>query len=139
MPNRYDLAASHPAHKRAIFTAASQIIVHLAEKAGVQKKLDREAREALTLISPFGFGAPAATIYSLVEARIPGKAFGGSLACELFWILPAVGILELPTKQSFSRNALMLGVHLIWGLIVGAHSLKLYWPRKGAPSAGRAR
>ena len=51
-----------------------EIIVHLAGKAGVQKKLDREARAALTLINHFGFGAAAATIYSLVEARIPGKA-----------------------------------------------------------------
>jgi hypothetical protein len=34
-------------------------------------------------------------------------------------LLPAAGILESPTKQPFSRNALMLAVHLIWGLIVG--------------------
>lgn len=103
-----------------------EIIMHLAEKAGVQKQLGREARAALTLINHFGFGATAATIYSLVEARIPGKAFvKGPILGALVWLvsyfglLPAVGILESPREQPFSRNALMLAVHLIWGVIVG--------------------
>jgi uncharacterized membrane protein YagU involved in acid resistance len=100
--------------------------VHLAKKAGVPKKLGREARAALTLINHFGFGATAATIFSLVEARIPGKALvKGPIFGTLVWLvsyfglLPAAGILESPTKQPFSRDALMLAVHLIWGLIVG--------------------
>ena len=116
-----------------------EIIVHLAEKAGVQKKLDREARAALTLINHFGFGAVAATIYSLLEARIPGKALvKGPIFGALVWLvsyfglLPAVGILELPTKQPFSRNALMLAVHLIWGLVVGVFIETLLADKRGS-------
>jgi uncharacterized membrane protein YagU involved in acid resistance len=106
-----------------------EVTLHLAEKLGVNMKLDRGTRAALTLINHFVFGATAATIYSLAESRIPGKAvikgpiFGASVwLVSYFGLLPAVGILEFPTKQPLSRNALMLAVHLIWGLTVGVFS-----------------
>ena len=103
-----------------------EITVHLAEKAGVHKKLDPDARAALTLINHFGYGATAAAIYSLAETKIPagalvkGPIFGAAVwLVSYFGLLPAVGILKPATKQPFSRNALMLVVHLVWGLVVG--------------------
>jgi uncharacterized membrane protein YagU involved in acid resistance len=103
-----------------------EITVHLAEKAGVHKKLNPDARAALTLINHFGYGAMAAAIYSVGEARIPfaplvkGPVFGAVVwLVSYFGLLPASGILEPATKQPFSRNALMLVVHLLWGLFLG--------------------
>ena len=46
-----------------------EITVHLAQKADLHKKLNSEARAALTLINHFGYGALAATAYALVESR----------------------------------------------------------------------
>ena len=52
-----------------------EITVHLAEKIGIHRKLDPDARAALTLVNHFGYGAMAATIYSLVEGWIPSPAY----------------------------------------------------------------
>jgi uncharacterized membrane protein YagU involved in acid resistance len=116
-----------------------EVTLHLAEKMGVNKKLDRETRAGLTLINHFVFGATAATIYSLAESRIPGEAvikgpiFGASVwLVSYFGLLPAVGILEFPTKQPLSRNALMLAVHLIWGLMVGVF-IETVWAENRSP------
>ena len=114
-----------------------EITVQLAKKAGV--KLDPEARAALTLVNHFGYGAMAATIYSLAELRIPASAsVKGSIFGALVWLvsyfgfLPAVGILEPATKHPSSRNALMLVVHLLWGLVVGVFVDTLFSEKKSA-------
>jgi Protein of unknown function (DUF1440) len=103
-----------------------EITVHLAERAGVHKKLDPDARAALSLVNHFGYGAMAATVYSLVEERIPVPAMAKRpLFGAIVWLvsylglLPAVGILEPATKHPQSRNLLMIAVHLVWGLVVG--------------------
>ena len=116
-----------------------EVTVHLAKKAGIQKELGPEARAALTLINHFGYGAMAATIYSLAEARIPtsglvkGPIFGALVwLVSYFGFLPAVGILDPATKQPLSRNALMLAVHLGWGLVVGVFIETLLSEKKSA-------
>ena len=40
----------------------------LTESLGIQKKLGRDARAALTLVNHFAYGATAAILYSLVES-----------------------------------------------------------------------
>jgi hypothetical protein len=65
-----------------------EITVHLAERAGVHKKLDPDARAALSLVNHFGYGAMAATVWSLVEERIPVPAMAKnvrSLARSCGW------------------------------------------------------
>ena len=103
-----------------------EITVHLAQKADLHKKLNSEARAALTLINHFGYGALAATAYALIESRfgansiVKGLAFGAAVwVVSYFGLLPAAGILEPATKHPPSRNLLMMAVHLIWGLFVG--------------------
>jgi putative membrane protein len=78
-----------------------EITVHLAKALGVQGKLGPEARAAITFINHFGYGAMAATIYSLVEARVPTRpVLKGPLFGALVWLvsylglLPATGILQ---------------------------------------------
>jgi uncharacterized membrane protein YagU involved in acid resistance len=102
-----------------------EITVHLAEKVGMHE-LDPDARAALTLVNHFGYGALAATAYSLVQARIPVAAvMKGPLFGAMVWLvsylglLPAVGILVPATEHPPSRNLLMIAVHLVWGLVVG--------------------
>ncbi len=80
-----------------------EIIVHLAEKAGVQKRLGREARAALTLINHFGFGATAATNLLPGGSKNSRKGFskgpdfwGVGLACELFWTSSCGGNSRVP-------------------------------------------
>jgi uncharacterized membrane protein YagU involved in acid resistance len=103
-----------------------EITLDLAEKVGIKRKLDDDARAALTLINHFGYGATAATVYSLAESKIPLSAvLKGPIFGAMVWLvsylglLPALGILEPATKHPPTRNLLMIIVHLIWGLMVG--------------------
>jgi uncharacterized membrane protein YagU involved in acid resistance len=114
-----------------------EITVHLAEKIGLHRKLDPEARAALTLVNHFGYGAMAATVYSLIEGGIPlpallkGPIFGAMVwVVSYLGLLPAVGILEPATEHPPSRNFLMIAVHLIWGLIVGIFVATLLGEKK---------
>jgi uncharacterized membrane protein YagU involved in acid resistance len=102
-----------------------EITLHLAKALGAHRKLGPDARAALTLINHFGYGAVAATLYSLMESRVPGGAlvkgpvFGAIVwLVSYFGLLPAVGILDPATSHPRSRNALMFAVHLVWGLFV---------------------
>lgn len=102
-----------------------EIVAELASKTDLHKKLGADARAALTLINHFGYGAAAATIYALVEARSPAAALiKGPLFGALVWLvsylglLPVAGILESGTKHPSSRNLLMIAAHLVWGLFV---------------------
>jgi uncharacterized membrane protein YagU involved in acid resistance len=119
-----------------------EITLHLAEKARVHRKLGPEARAALTLINHFGYGTMAATAYALVEKRIPaGALVKGPLFGALVWVvsyfglLPALGILDPATKHPPSRNALMLAVHLVWGLVVGVFVETFLSEKKSAVGA----
>ena len=53
-----------------------EITLHLAKALGAHRKLGPDARAALTLINHFGYGAMAATLYSLMESRVPGRGVG---------------------------------------------------------------
>jgi hypothetical protein len=103
-----------------------EITVHLAKAIRVHRQLGPDARAMLTLINHFGYGAMVATLYALAESRVGvGVLVKGPIFGAIVWLisylgfLPAVGILEPATKHPPSRNALMLVVHLIWGLQVG--------------------
>jgi Protein of unknown function (DUF1440)/Family of unknown function (DUF6789) len=119
-----------------------EITVELAEKIGIKRKLDPDARAALTLINHFGYGAMAATIYSLAEGKVHGSGIlKGPLFGAIVWLvsylglLPAVGILEPATKHPPSRNLLMIAVHLVWGLVVGVFVDTLLAERKRTSGA----
>ena len=103
-----------------------EITLHAAKALGLQEKLSPTARAAFTLINHFGYGALAASVYALVEARVPtspivkGPFFGALVwLVSYLGLLPATGVLESATEHPRSRNALMLAVHLLWGLVVG--------------------
>lgn len=98
----------------------------LMEALGLHRKLGPDARAALTLINHFGYGAAAASLYSLAEPRvrasslIKGLTFGALVwLVSYLGLLPALGVLDSATKHPQSRNALMFVVHLVWGLFVG--------------------
>jgi putative membrane protein len=98
-----------------------EITMKFARKTGVDDQLDSDARAAATMVSHFGYGAAAGSIYTaLLEPRkhalTKGLLFGLLVwtASYLGW-LPAAGILRSATEQPARRNLLMIGAHLIWG------------------------
>jgi len=87
-----------------------EITVHLAEKIGIHRKLDPDARAALTLVNHFGYGAMAATIYSLVEGWnvLKGPIFGA-----MVWLVSL--------DQVFQGATVFVGILL--GLPFRGHAL----------------
>jgi uncharacterized membrane protein YagU involved in acid resistance len=78
-----------------------------------------EAAKDVTTITHFAYGAACG---ALIAAMNPDpKKHTGAAAGVAIWLasyvgwIPAVGTLEPATKHPARRNALMIGVHLVWG------------------------
>jgi hypothetical protein len=104
-----------------------QVTEGLAAKAGVNKHLDEEEREAATWVSHFAYGAAAGALYGAVAGEridehpvLAGVGFGMAVwaGSYLGW-LPAAGILSPATEHPARRNALMIAAHAVWGACVG--------------------
>src|SRR5947209_1270535 len=73
----------------------------------------------LTLVAHFLYGAGCGALLAAANprpGRLGGAAAGGAvwLASYMGWI-PALGILKPATRHPLRRDALMLGVHFVWG------------------------
>ena len=100
-----------------------QVTEGLAEKAGVNERLDEEEREAATWVSHFAYGATCGAIYGAVSgektdehALLAGVGFGLAVwaGSYLGW-LPAAGIISPATEHPARRTALMIAAHAVWG------------------------
>ena len=86
--------------------------------------LSEEASRDLTTAAHFAFGAACGSLMAAFHPRAApaaGAAFGTAvwLASYLGWI-PAACILTPATEHPARRNALMIGVHLLWGATTAA-------------------
>lgn len=83
-----------------------------------------EAAKDLTVATHFLYGAGCGAIVAAAEPR-PSKRLGAAagvviwLASYMGWI-PALNLLKPATRHPFRRNALMIGVHLVWGTATAA-------------------
>ncbi len=103
------------------------ITMNVAEATGADALLPRdEQRLAATLAGHFGYGAATGAIYGLVEPRLPGPpvakgilfGLGVWTASYLGW-LPVAGLHPSATREPLSRNALMIGAHVVFGAALG--------------------
>jgi hypothetical protein len=105
-----------------------QVTEGLAEKAGVNERLDEEEREAATWVSHFAYGATCGALYGAVSgektdehALLAGVGFGLAVwaGSYLGW-LPAAGIISPATEHPARRTALMIAAHAVWGATTAA-------------------
>lgn len=94
-----------------------EIIDSGSEQVGLP--LPDEAAKDVTTAAHFLYGAAMGAVISALNPD-PGKR-GGAAAGAAVWLasymgwIPAVGTLEPATRHPARRNALMIGVHLVWG------------------------
>jgi hypothetical protein len=86
--------------------------------------LGKEAAKDVTLGAHFLYGAAMGAAIAVLNpdpSRKAGVVAGSAvwLASYMGWI-PAVGTLEPATRHPARRNALMLGVHFVWGASTAA-------------------
>ena len=104
-----------------------QVTEGVAEKAGVDRQLDEETREAATWVSHFAYGTACGALYGALSGgrvderpALAGAGFGLAVwaGSYLGW-LPAAGILSPATAHPARRNALMIAAHVVWGATTG--------------------
>jgi hypothetical protein len=105
-----------PARERYPLTPR-EIVDSTAAKVGADPS--EAAALDLTTAGHYGYGAAAGALLAATSIRI-GPAKGAAAGVGVWglsylgWI-PALGILKIATAHPARRNALMIGVHLVWG------------------------
>jgi uncharacterized membrane protein YagU involved in acid resistance len=94
-----------------------EIVDSTARQADVE--LSSAMAKDITTAAHFAYGAACGSLVGALDPRMrPGS---GALAGVAIWLgsymgwIPAVGILNPATDHPAQRNALMIGVHLVWG------------------------
>jgi hypothetical protein len=104
-----------------------QVTEGVAEKAGVNRRLGEDEREAATWASHFAYGAACGALYGALSGErvdghpvLAGVGFGVAVwaGSYLGW-LPAAGIIAPATEHPARRNALMITAHVVWGATAG--------------------
>jgi hypothetical protein len=82
-------------------------------------KLSSESAKDITTAGHFAYGAACGSLVGALDPRMSPAS--GALAGVAVWLgsylgwIPAAGILKPATDHPPRRNALMIGVHLVWG------------------------
>lgn len=103
-----------------------EITDELADRADLEKHMDKKQRLGAALISHFGYGAAMGAAYSLISKRIPlPYLLKGTLFGLVVWVasylglLPALGISQSADEEPVRRNLLMIAAHVVWGSTTG--------------------
>ena len=94
-----------------------EIVDSSAAKAEVE--LSGEPAKDATVAAHFAYGAACGALLATLNPKMGARSgaaagVGVWLASYMGWI-PAAGILKPATEHPPRRNALMIGVHLVWG------------------------
>ncbi len=94
-----------------------EIVDSTAQKAEVE--LSPEPAKDGTLAAHFAYGAACGALLAALNPKMGSRSGAAAgvgiwLASYMGWI-PAAGILKPATEHPGRRNALMIGVHLVWG------------------------
>jgi hypothetical protein len=101
---------------------------------------DEDATATRTLLAHFAYGALTGALYGLVSRRsspASGSLYGVGVWCASYlgWI-PALKILKPATEHPTRRNALMIGVHMVWGAVTAWGLSELTRSHHGAFAGG---
>ena len=105
--------------------------------------LPDEAAASLTTAAHFAYGAGCGALLAAADPK-PAKRVGAAagvaiwLASYMGWI-PALSLLKPATRHPARRNALMIGVHLVWGAATAAALRELAAARETVFAGGEDR
>jgi uncharacterized membrane protein YagU involved in acid resistance len=109
-----------------------EIIEKISEDTGLDQALTEKDKFIATLVSHFGYGTAAGTVYASLFSKLPASGLMKGCAFGMFvWtgsylkLLPALKILKPATEHPARRNALMIAAHLVWGGTLGVMVEKL--------------
>ena len=125
-----------------------EIVASTVVQAGLEPS-DKTAKD-ITTAAHFAYGAATGALIAAANPRIRplagAVAGGGVWAISYLGWVPGFKILKSATDHPAPRNALMIGVHLVWGAATAAYIQELLLARdtimrsgedKDAPPEGR--
>ena len=103
------------------------VTANAARAAGAHEAAQlRERRVLATIPMHFGYGAAMGAAYGALAPHVPGPGVAKGVAFGLaVWAgsylgwLPAMGLHPPATQESAGRNAMMIGAHVVWGVVTG--------------------
>ncbi len=102
------------------------VVEKMTQAIADRKDVDESVEAAVTMVAHFGYGSAMGLIYAFLTGKVRAAAvLKGALFGLLVWagsylgFLPAVGILQSATERPARRNLLLIGVHLVWGGVLG--------------------
>jgi uncharacterized membrane protein YagU involved in acid resistance len=114
-----------PVHERGSLPP-KKVALRAAKRVGLHAHLDDQQRGALALVSHFGFGAAAGSLYAPLVGRVGlPPVVRGVIFGLLIWLvnymgwLPAVQLFGPATRDSKGRLGLMVAAHVVWGATLG--------------------
>jgi len=103
-----------------------EITDELADRASLEKHMDKQERVGAALVSHFGYGSAMGALYSLVSRLISLPPWlKGTLFGLVVWVasylglLPALRLSPSANVEPVRRNLLMIAAHVVWGLATG--------------------
>lgn len=118
------------------------VVEKMTQAFGARQELDESTKSALTMVAHFGYGSAMGLLYAFLTGEVRAAAvLKGILFGLLVWagsylgLLPVVGILKPATERPARRNLLLIGVHIVWGAMLG-RLVELY-SEEFQPVAGR--
>jgi uncharacterized membrane protein YagU involved in acid resistance len=103
-----------------------RITMRAAEAVDLHDDMSEPEKKAATGVAHFGYGAAAGAVYGAVAPHLPfgpvlnGVGYGlGVWAGSYLGLLPALDLHPPATHETPSRNALMIGAHIVWGAVLG--------------------
>lgn len=103
-----------------------QVTDDVIDKIAGPDAIDRNRRRVLSWLLHFGFGAATGSLYMIIADRFSRPApYTGIGFGLVVWVGSYFGWLRVfdihgsGRDQSATRNVLMLGVHLAWGVVIG--------------------
>lgn len=107
-------------------TGAEEPAEKLAEKVSLgvlDRPLEEGSREMAGQAIHWGYGAAWGVLYGIVQGslRLPclvhGTIFGGLVSVVASTLVPAMRLMPPPVQQPASTNAMMTGLHLLYGWV----------------------
>jgi hypothetical protein len=116
-----------------------EIVDSISSQMG--RSLANETAMDATTASHFAYGAVCGSVIAVANPRlgpVAGALAGAGVwaASYLGWI-PGMGILKPATFHPKRRNALMIGVHLVWGAAAALAARELTAARQDVLAAGK--
>ena len=103
-----------------------QITEEVAQRVGVENDMDKPQLLQATLAAHLGYGASMGAAYSTFTRKLPwsplvkGALFGIAVwaGSYLGW-LPLGRFEEAAPNETGQRNSMMIGAHVLWGVVTG--------------------